>query len=65
MLSLKITPAPFHRSDSELPKNILPNILRNKEYDLEFLKWALTQSYMGANVLNDISKRIKEIEKNG
>jgi hypothetical protein len=54
-------PPPIHRSDSDLPKNIFPHLLRNKEYDLEFLKWALKQTYMGENVLNDIANRINEI----
>lgn len=56
------TPPPVSRSLDDLPKNVLPDLLRNSEYDLEFLKWALKQTYMGANVLNDIANRINEIE---
>jgi hypothetical protein len=56
------TPPPITRSDSDLPKNIFPHILRNREYDLEFLKWALAQKFLDGNTLRDINNRINEIE---
>ena len=56
------TPPPVSRSLDDLPKNVLPHLLRNSEYDLEWLKWAVTQTYLEPKTLRDIANRIKEIE---
>lgn len=59
------TPPPVSRSLDDLPKNVLPHILRNAEYDLDWLKWAISQTYLEGNTLRDICNRINEIENNG
>ena len=55
------TPPPIHRK-TDKPINVLPHLLRDKEHDLEWLKWASKQSYQQKSTLRDINNRINEIE---
>lgn len=55
-------PPPFGTHGERIETNVLPNLLRNKEYDLEWLKWCRNQSYLNDTTLRDIDNRIKEIE---
>jgi len=57
------SPPPFGTHGERKSSNILPHLLRNPEYDLEWLKWCLTQSYLQKTTLRDIENRIKEIEQ--
>jgi len=55
----EITPQPIHRK-TDKAMNVLPHLLRGKEYDPEWLKWASTQTYLQKNTLRDIDNRINE-----
>jgi len=56
-------PPPFGVSGERKQSNVLPNILRNEDYDLEWLRYCLTQTYLQKTTLRDIENRIKEIEQ--
>lgn len=54
-------PPPFSTDGGKLGRNVIPHLLISKEYDLEWLKWALTMP-LQETTLRDIRNRIKDIE---
>jgi len=56
-------PPPFGVYGERKQSNVLPNLLRNEDYDLEWLRYCLTQTYLQKTTLRDIENRIKEIEQ--
>ena len=54
-------PPPLSTDGDKFGRNVIPHLLVSKEYDLEWLKWALTMP-LQETTLRDIRNRIKYIE---
>lgn len=55
------TPPAYCTGVSNTGRNVITHLLRNKEYDLQWLLWAVQQKYLDRNTLKAIQNRLNEI----